>query len=124
MGGEGPAQTTMLFERCFADGDLDGIMNLYETDAVFPTPGATAIGKDEVRQQIKAYMDSGAKLVFGESLVFTAGDVALLHTPWTMHMPDGTDAEGATAEVLRRQGDGTWKYVIDNPDGTALLDHK
>ena len=67
---------------------------------------------------------SGAKLVFGESLVFTAGDLALIHTPWTLRMPDGSSPEGATAEVARRQSDGSWKYVIDNPDGTALLHHE
>ena len=27
----------------------------------------------------------------------------------------------ATAEVVRRQADGTWKYVIDNPDAAGVL---
>jgi hypothetical protein len=76
-----------------------------------------------IRQTLKAYLDSGAKLAFGEPLVFPAGELALVHTPWTMHMLNGSSSEGATAEVLRRQGDGTWKFVIDNPDGTALLKH-
>jgi hypothetical protein len=40
-----------------------------------------------------------------------------------MNFPDGRVAEGATAEVLRSQPDGTWKFVIDNPDGPALIDH-
>lgn len=69
-------------------------------------------------------LGTGAKLVFGESLVFPAGDLALIHTPWTMQLPDGSSPEGATAEVVRRQPDGSWKYVIDNPDGTALLHHE
>ena len=30
----------------------------------------------------------------------------------------------STAEVVRRQSDGSWKFVIDNPDGTALLHHE
>jgi ketosteroid isomerase-like protein len=63
-------------------------------------------------------------LAFGESLVFRAGDLALMRTPWTtMQMPDGSSPKGATAEVVRRQTDGSWKYVIDNPDGSALLGH-
>ena len=33
------------------------------------------------------------------------------------------DAEGATAEVLRRHPDGSWKFVIDNPDGQGLISH-
>lgn len=119
-----PAEASTLFERYFADGDLEGLMSLYEEDAVFPTPHGTSTGHDEIRATLKAYLDSGAQLVFGESLVFSAGDLALIHTPWTMRMPDGSAPEGATAEVVRRQSDGSWKYIIDNPDGTALLNHE
>ena len=62
--------------------------------------------------------------MFGKSLlVFVAGDLALMHTPWTMTMPDGSSPAGTTAEVARRQADGSWKYVIDNPDGSAPLSH-
>jgi uncharacterized protein (TIGR02246 family) len=123
MSAHEPGEASALFERYFAEGDLDGLMSLYEDDAVFPTPRATATGKDEIRQTLKAYLDSGAKLEFGASLVFGADDLALMHTPWTMTLPDGSSSEGATAEVVRRQADGSWKYVIDNPDGTALLTH-
>lgn len=123
MSAHEPGEASTLFERYFADADLDGLMSLYESEAVFPTTRATATGQDEIRQTLKAYLDSGAKLVFGASLVFPAGDLALIHTPWTMTMPNGSSSEGATAEVVRRQADGTWKYIIDNPDGTALLKH-
>ena len=119
-----PAEASTLFERYFADGDLEGLMSLYEEDAVFPTPHGISTGHDEIRATLKAYLDSGAKLVFGESIVFSVGDLALIHTPWTMRMPDGSAPEGATAEVVRRQSDGSWKYIIDNPDGTALLNHE
>jgi hypothetical protein len=30
--------------------------------------------------------------------------------------------EGTTAEVVRRQADGTWRYAIDNPWGGVVLD--
>ena len=123
MGAHEPAEASRLFERLFAASDLDGLMALYEDDAVFPTPHGTSTGQAEIRATLKAYLDSGAQLAFGESLVFLAGDLALMHTPWTMQMPDGSSPKGATAEVVRRQTDGSWKYVIDNPDGSALLGH-
>ena len=123
MGEDGPRELSKLFEQYFAEGDLDRLMTLYEDDAMFPTTRSTASGLDEIRAVLKGYLDSGAKLVFGESLVFQVDDLALTHTPWTMEMTDGSKAEGATAEVVRRQADGTWKYIIDNPDGTALLKH-
>jgi ketosteroid isomerase-like protein len=118
-----PAEASRLFESYFADGDLNGLMSLYEEGAVFPTARGTSTGHDEIRATLQAYLDSGAKLTFGDSLVFSAGDLALIHTPWTMQMPNGSTPAGATAEVVRRQSDGTWKYIIDNPDGAALLPH-
>ena len=41
-----PAEASTLFERYFADGDLEGLMSLYEEGAVFPSrmaprPGTT-----------------------------------------------------------------------------------
>jgi len=124
MSAREPAEASSLFERYFAEGDLEGLMSLYEEGAVFPTPRGTSTGHDEIRATLKAYLDSGATLAFGESLVFAAGDLALIHTPWTMGLPDGSTSEGATAEVVRRQSDDSWKYIIDNPDGTALLSHE
>lgn len=52
-------------------------------------------------------------------------DIALLFVryAWTIPTPDGrtTEIGGLSTDVLRRQGDGTWRMVIDNPLGTALV---
>lgn len=123
MSADSPGELGKLFEKYFGDGDLERMMTLYEDDAIFPTHSSTATGGEEIRKVLRAYLDSGAKLAFGDSLVFQMDDLALTHTPWTMEATDGSTVEGATAEVARRQPDGTWKYVIDNPDGSALLKH-
>ncbi|WP_458719653.1 YybH family protein [Candidatus Nitrosocosmicus sp. R] len=54
--------------------------------------------------------------------VLQASDLALVTTEWSF---SGTGADGnsvnmvaKSADVLRQQGDGTWKFVIDNPWGT------
>lgn len=47
------------------------------------------------------------------------GDTALTQNKWTMKAtgPDGSpvDLAGQSAEVMRRQADGNWKFLIDNP---------
>ncbi len=50
-----------------------------------------------------------------------SGDTALVHSKWTTV---GTDADGNRVdfagqgtEVVRRQADGTWLFIIDNPFG-------
>lgn len=54
-----------------------------------------------------------------------AGDVALLSNRWHMTLgpSDGERAglEGTSTEVARRQPDGSWRYVIDDPASTTVL---
>ncbi|HZX22990.1 MAG TPA: nuclear transport factor 2 family protein [Woeseiaceae bacterium] len=118
-----PAEAGKAFEKLFAAGDLEGLMELYEPDAVFTNARGAHAGSVAIRNVLQGYLDTGASIRMNESVAFEAGDLALVHWSWTMAFPDGRTAEGATAEVLRKSTDGTWKFVIDNPDGPALIGH-
>jgi ketosteroid isomerase-like protein len=52
-----------------------------------------------------------------------AGDVALVVNRWSLRgtEPDGAPVEmrGSSADVLRRQADGTWLVLVDDPWGGA-----
>jgi ketosteroid isomerase-like protein len=54
--------------------------------------------------------------------VLEAGGLALVAGVWsfTGTGPDGNPVTltGRNADVLRRQADGSWRFVIDNPWGT------
>jgi uncharacterized protein (TIGR02246 family) len=123
MGAIHPGEASKLFEARFAAGDLDGLMELYEEDAVFTNAQGAHVGSEAVRTVLGGYLSTGASIAMNDSVAFEAGDLALVHWSWTMSFPDGRMAEGATAEVLRRQEDGSWKFIIDNPDGPALIAH-
>lgn len=123
MSVSGPEDTGKSFEILFGAGDLDGLMELYEQDAVFTNARGAHVGSVAIRNVLQGYLDSGASITMNDSVAFEAGGLALVHWSWTMVFPDGRTAEGATAEVLRRQEDGSWKFVIDNPDGPALIAH-
>ena len=123
MDASSPDQAGKLFEERFAAADLDGLMDLYEDGAVFTNARGAHEGSDAIRAVLAGYLATGASIVMNESVAFEAGDLALVHWAWTMTFPDERVAEGATAEVLRRQSDGSWKFIIDNPDGPALISH-
>lgn len=123
MGVREPGEASKSFEASFGAGDLDALMDLYEHDAVFTNARGAHVGTEAIRNVLQGYIDTGASIRMNRSVAFEAGDLALVHWSWTMTFPDGRTAEGATAEVLRRQSDGSWKFVIDNPDGPALIDH-
>jgi len=123
MGASRPDEASRLFEQRFATADLDGLMDLYEEGAVFTNAQGAHAGSEAIREVLNGYLSTGASIAMNDSVSFEAGELALVHWAWTMTFPDGRVAEGSTAEVLRRQSDGSWKFVIDNPDGPALIGH-
>lgn len=98
----------LFIERANA-ADVEGLVALYEPGAVlaFP-PGQVSVGHEQIRQ---AYTDLlASRPVFspgGQCPPLRNGDLAITST----RLPGG----GTTVEVARRQPDGTWLWVIDQP---------
>jgi uncharacterized protein (TIGR02246 family) len=117
-----PEQIHQLFESAFNAADIDGLMELYESNAaLIAQPGSVDRGSEQVRAALQGFLALKGRITLNTKLVFTVGDLAYLSNTWSLNGtgPDGNPvALGATtAEVARRQGDGTWRYVIDNAWG-------
>jgi uncharacterized protein (TIGR02246 family) len=105
-------------------GDLDSLMPLYERDAAFATqPGDLAPGAPGVREALNGFISMNGTLDLEVTRVLEVDDLALVIGVWSFDGtgPDGEPVrlEARNADVLRRQSDGTWRFVIDNPWGTA-----
>lgn len=116
-----PASVSRILERRLRDGDVDGLEELYETDAVFVDYGGAVAGWPSIRAAHQGFVGEGSELRLDDHVTFQADDLALVHWSWTVRRADGSEITGTSAEVLRRQADGTWKFVIDNSDGAALI---
>ena len=98
-------------------------MELYEPDAaLIPQPGVTVEGSDGIRDALRWFLDRQGQISLETKLAVRVGDLAYLANRWSLAggtMPDGSPAAlgATTAEVARRQHDGTWLYVIDNAWG-------
>jgi ketosteroid isomerase-like protein len=118
-----PEQIHGLFEEAFNAGDLDALMALYEPDAaLIPQPGVTAEGTAAIGDSLRWFLDRGGRISLETKLVLRVGELAYLSNRWSLTggtMPDGSPAQlgATTAEIARRQSDGTWLYVIDNAWG-------
>jgi ketosteroid isomerase-like protein len=104
-------------------GDLDSLMPLYESDAAFASePGSLAHGAPGISQALTGFISMNGELDIEVTRVLEVDDLALVTGVWSFN---GTGQDGEpvqlaarNADVLRRQGDGTWRFVIDNPWGT------
>ncbi len=104
-------------------GDLESLLPLYEGDAAFASqPGSLAHGAPGVRDALSGFISMNGTLDLDVTRVLEVDDLALVIGVWSF---DGTGPEGEpvrleakNADVLRRQPDGTWRFVIDNPWGT------
>jgi ketosteroid isomerase-like protein len=104
-------------------GNLDTLMPLYEGEAAFATqPGRLAHGAAGVREALAGFISMKGKLDLEVTRVLEVDDLALVTGIWSFNGtgPDGEPVRLAAnnADVLRRQADGTWRFVIDNPWGT------
>lgn len=97
-----------FLERANA-GDVEGLVALYEPGAVLAFPsGRLTIGHDQIRRvYAELVADKPSFSSAGQQPVIRNGDLALTST----RLPAG----GATVEVARRQPDGSWRWVIDQP---------
>ena len=104
-------------------GDLESLMPLYEGEAAFATePGSLAHGPSGVSEALTGFISMKGELDLEVTRVLEVGDLALVTGVWSFNGtgPDGEPVRLAAknADVLRRQDDGTWRFVIDNPWGT------
>lgn len=90
-------------------GDVDGLVALYSGDAVLAFPsGQVAAGAQAIREVYTGLLADRPRFVAGRRTPpLQVGDLALTST----RIPGG-----ATAEVARRQPDGSWLWVIDQPN--------
>ncbi len=100
-----------FIERANA-GDVEGLVALYEPDAVlaFP-PGNLATGHAEIRAVYERFVAAAPVLSPGRQRpALVSGDLALTASTLT--------TGEVTVEVARRQPDGSWLWAVDQP---ALL---
>jgi uncharacterized protein (TIGR02246 family) len=123
VGARSPKELHELFAKHFNAKDVEGLLGLYEEDAVLvAAPGAPVQGREAIRESLEAFLAMGGTMDFlAESDPVINGPLALTHGRWRLSV-EGTDPmEGETAEVSRLDDDGVWRYVLDNPWGSGVL---
>jgi len=122
MPARSPEELGRLFATAVNAGNLEAILDLYEPGASLASaPGRMATGAAAIRRVVTGQLAGKPKITVSPKLLAQSGEIALVAASWSI---TGTGADGKplhvngqSAEVCRRQQDGTWRYVIDNPYG-------
>lgn len=112
------------FAAAFNAGDLEGMLALYEpTASMTIPPGVSISGQAAMREAIRGFLDMKPAFQITTCYQLEAGDLVLTGGDWSLAAtgPDGSPVNmtGRSAEVLRRQADGTWLCVLDNAVANA-----
>jgi len=115
-----PEDLDFILAEALARGDIDAVVALYEDDAVFTDEGVPKMtGREELRAGFARLAAQHLHIHPQPRVVARVADLAVIYNDWT---ETGTDAQGRpferagkAIEVARRQVDGHWRYVFDDP---------
>ncbi len=120
-----PDDVSRVLVQALEKGDIETSVAVYEASAVlFSKSGRTMTGLDEIRKNNAALI--ALKPTFDIAFIkFTLSGDGTLATNRMKANLSWKDAEGKlveasvdTLEVLRKQEDGSWRYIIDDPYGS------
>lgn len=121
-----PEEMNPAFAKAFNSGKLENLLALYESEAVLlDHDGNPLQGKDLVREALKKLLQIGGTMISKNIYCIPFENIALLRCHFVIETtdPEGTPAqiEGHSSEIVRRQPDGTWLYIVDHPFGSQPL---
>jgi len=106
--------------------DLEAAIALFEPGASFVIkPGVVVSGTAGIRQALEGFMALKPTLTIEAQQLVQAGDVAQYCARWNLKGigPMGATVQfgGRSSSILRRQKDGGWRFLVDNPWGTDIV---
>ena len=121
-----PEECNLLLMKAVEGGDLDAAVTLYEPKATFVvSPDQVVAGHAAIRDVLQGMAAHATGKIEEITVVPSAdGTVAITRTKGSVTSP-GPDGRPVTTsfhsvEIVRKQPDGTWLFVIDDPSGEGL----
>ena len=116
-----PAELHALFVEAFNRGDVEALMALYEPGATLVLGNECVTGSERLRGALETWLARrGHMTLVTRAVIESPEGLAVLHGDWTVEPATETDTVGITkgvsTEVVRKQPDRSWRFVIDNPN--------
>lgn len=121
-----PEQPILDVSKAISEQNMTDALGCYEESAIFVTsPDNISTGPAQIEQALRHFMDLSPTLdVIRTRKVLVNGDLALVGCDWEMKGTDpsgqAVEMQGTNIDIVRRQSDGRWLLVIDNPFGMEI----
>jgi uncharacterized protein (TIGR02246 family) len=121
MPANSPEQIHAVLADAFNDGDLDAFVDAHEEHAVtiVPPDGRQVAGRTEIRRALEPVFALRPRMTNEVLRKLENDGLALTQARWSLvgTSPDGqtVNMEGEGTVVSRRQPDGCWRIVMENP---------
>lgn len=116
-----PAALYERFATALNAADLEGVMALFDpAGQTVPQPGQPPVtGLSAIREVMQQCLALKPQIRYESMSALQTEDIALLRSRWRLNvtLPDGSPMAltGKGVQIARRQPDGSWRLLIDNP---------
>lgn len=117
-----PQLMNETFARAFNSRRIENMLSLYEPEAILLVDGSGCdlVGLQAIAEEFTRLLAAPGTMVSLNNFCVCRGDIALLRADFALRDGERVIASGSTAEVIRRQNDGSWLYLIDHTVGASL----
>lgn len=115
-----PAEMNQRYLDAYEARDIDAIMAVYAPGAsAVWEPGKTVSGAEH-RAAVVEFLKREPKLSAKVRESYVVGDTAALVVDWSIEVPGAPEMTGTGTglDVLKKNADGNWRYIITNPFGS------
>lgn len=115
-----PEGNVKYFRDCIRRGDLKGAMSCFDPEAVYiERDGQEVRGLDHIEKSLESICSWKPEIIGIKQRLNIVGDIAIWIDKYTVKakMPNGDpmEMEGVTACIMKRNIDGIWLWLVDNP---------
>ena len=115
-----PSQLLKTLNKYIATGNVDAVLALHDEDAgLVEFGGGVSRGLDELRKSYAAFFATKPDLNVMPLQIIESDGMAIIMGTYTLNYTNANgkivSVSGKFGDMVRRQPDGSWLYLLDNP---------
>jgi ketosteroid isomerase-like protein len=113
-----------FFAKAYNSGVIENLNLLFEKEAkIVKQDGTVITGQDSINREHGMLLQIGGKMTSINKHCIEFEDIALLRAEWKIQTVDKNqnivEIKGSSSEIVRKQKNGTWLYIVDAPFGAT-----